>query len=108
MRIGRSIFLGAVFALLLLVGFACYSARSGVLTLPGGMVISVDVMWHALSGAQAAAPDAFVMCLAYGESWPGYIPTAAIFSENFQDSWLWVGPGSEKAIRRAIHEVLRK
>ena len=57
MRIGRSIFLGAVLVLLLLVGFACYSARSGVLTLPGGMVISVDVMWHALSGAQAAAPD---------------------------------------------------
>lgn len=57
MRVGRRILYGAALALLLVVGFACYSARSGVLTLPGGMVISVDVMWHALSGAQAAVPD---------------------------------------------------
>jgi glucose/arabinose dehydrogenase len=46
----------AVIAALFFV-FACYSARTGVLSLPGGMVVSLDVMWHALSGAQVEGVD---------------------------------------------------
>ena len=74
------------------IDFPCVDlGEAQILLFPGESFIGYQLM------AQAAAPDSFVMCLAYGESWPGYIPTAAIFAENFQDSWLWVGPGSEKS-----------
>jgi len=85
------------------IDFPCVDlGEAQILLFPGESFIGYQLM------AQAAAPDSFVMCLAYGESWPGYIPTAAIFAENFKDSWLWVGPGSEKAIRQAIDHVLRR
>jgi len=85
------------------IDFPCIDLGAAqILLFPGESFIGYQLM------AQAAAKNQFVMCLAYGESWPGYIPTAAIFAENFKDSWLWVGPGSEKAIRQAIDDVLRK
>ncbi|MBT7917049.1 MAG: hypothetical protein HN617_05860 [Planctomycetaceae bacterium] len=85
------------------IDFPCVDLGAAqILLFPGESFIGYQLM------AQATAKDKFVMCLAYGEPWPGYIPTAAIFAENFKDSWLWVGPGSEKAIRQAIDNVLRK
>lgn len=85
------------------IDFPCVDLGAAqILLFPGESFIGYQLM------AQAAAENKFVMCLAYGESWPGYIPTAAIFAEHFKDSWLWVGPGSEKAIRQAIDDVLRK
>ena len=56
---------------------------------------------------QEYAGDNFVMCVAYGDAWTGYLPTDATFNENFSDSWLWVGKGSEKQIREAIKKVIR-
>jgi len=57
--------------------------------------------------AQEMAPDSFVMSIGYGECWPGYVPTKAAFDDNFTDSWLWAGPGSEAQIRKALKEVLK-
>ena len=58
--------------------------------------------------AQEYAGENFLMCIAYGDAWTGYLPTDATFAEDFKDSWLWVGPGSEKKIRDAIKKVIRK
>ncbi|MBT6723708.1 MAG: hypothetical protein HOB20_10800 [Planctomycetaceae bacterium] len=57
--------------------------------------------------AQEYAGDNFVMCIAYGDAWTGYLPTDATFEENFSDSWLWVGKGSERQIREAMKKVIR-
>ena len=58
--------------------------------------------------AQEYAPEQFIMCVAYGDAWTGYLPTDATFDENFTDTWLWVGKGSENKIRDAIKKVIRK
>jgi len=57
--------------------------------------------------AQEMAPDSFVVSIAYGECWPGYIPTRAAFGENFHDKWLWVAPGSEARIRKVLEKLLQ-
>jgi hypothetical protein len=56
--------------------------------------------------AQQLKPDSFVVSMGYGECWPGYIPTTAAFVDGFHDKWLWVPPGSEVRIRRAMTAVL--
>ncbi len=56
--------------------------------------------------AQSMRPDSFVVSVGYGECWPGYIPSDAAFADGFHDTWLWVGPGSEKAVRQALKKVL--
>ncbi|MGI9469315.1 MAG: hypothetical protein ACR2OA_19505, partial [Rubripirellula sp.] len=56
--------------------------------------------------AQKIRPGSFVMSIGYGECWPGYIPTDASFDEHFEDSWLWVAPGSEQRLRTALQQVL--
>jgi len=58
--------------------------------------------------AQKMRPDRFVMCLGYGECWPGYIPTESAFDEGFVDQWLWVGRGSQERIEQALEQVLSK
>ncbi len=57
--------------------------------------------------AQRMAPDAFVVSVGYGECWPGYLPTDAAFADGFHDKWLWVPPGSEQRLRRAMEAVLQ-
>ena len=56
--------------------------------------------------AQRMRPDALVMSIGYGESWPGYIPTDEAFQEGFEDHWLWVAPGAEERIRGALQQLL--
>ncbi len=56
--------------------------------------------------AQNMRPDALVMSIAYGECWPGYIPTDDAFREGFDDHWLWIAPGAEQRIRSALGQVL--
>jgi hypothetical protein len=56
--------------------------------------------------AQQLRPDSFVMAIGYGECWTGYIPTEAAFADNFANSWLWVGPGSEPRLNAALRRVL--
>ena len=47
-----------------------------------------------------------VLCVGYGECWPGYIPTPQAFQENFNDVWYWVAPGSDQRIQAALDMVL--
>jgi len=56
--------------------------------------------------AQRMRPDAFVMSIGYGESWPGYIPTDEAFQDGFDDHWLWIAPGAEGRIRGALYQLL--
>jgi len=45
--------------------------------------------------AQAARPDAFVVCAAYGDCGPQYMPYDAVLSEGgLEQRWAMVGPGS--------------
>ncbi len=57
--------------------------------------------------AQAMRPDAMVLTPGYGECAPGYITTDAADADNFEDSWRWVGDGSEAPIRAVLEAVLR-
>jgi hypothetical protein len=56
--------------------------------------------------AQRLCPGAFVVSIGYGECWPGYIPTEAAFRDGFEDKWLWVGPGAEQRITKALTDAL--
>lgn len=56
--------------------------------------------------AQKQRPSSFVISLGYGECWPGYIPSAQGFKDNFEDIWYWVAPGSDKRMKAAIRELL--
>jgi hypothetical protein len=68
---------------------------------PGESFIGYQLM------AQEMAKTEFVMSVAYGECWPGYIPTQSNFDDKFEDTWVWVAPGSEEQIRNALQKVLR-
>jgi hypothetical protein len=57
--------------------------------------------------AQRLRPDSFVLCIGYGECWPGYIPTAAAFADHFRDVWLWVAEDCEPRVQEALAKVLR-
>ena len=71
-----------------------------IVLLPGESFVGYQRM------AQRIRPDSFVMTIGYGECWPGYIPTAPAFDENFGQSWRWVASGSERRIRAALQQVL--
>jgi hypothetical protein len=72
-----------------------------LLSLPGESFVNYQLM------AQRLRPDVPVLCSAYGECWPGYIPTRAAFADGFTDQWLWVAPGAEEAMRSSLISVLR-
>lgn len=71
-----------------------------IVLFPGEAFVGYQLM------AQAMKPDQFVQSIGYGECWPGYIPLATNFEDRFEDTWLWVGPGSEERIREALTRVL--
>lgn len=73
-----------------------------MVSLPGESFVGYQLL------AQRLRPDVPVLCHAYGECWPGYIPTRAAFAEGFTDQWLWVAPGAEEAMRTSLISVLRK
>lgn len=58
--------------------------------------------------AQGMRPDQFVMTAGYGESAPGYIPSAAATAEGFNDahSWCWVAPGAADRMLEAMRRAL--
>ena len=72
-----------------------------LVVLPGEAFVGYQLM------AQAMRPDSAVMCLGYGESWTGYIPTTSAFEEGFGHGWRWVAEGAEPQIRAALHRVLQ-
>ena len=48
-------------------------------------------------------PDSFVLCVGFGECWPGYIPTQAAFEDGFGgESWRWVARMRGAVARRAF------
>jgi len=74
-----------------------------VLLLPGETYVEYQIL------AQTLRPNAFVMAIGYGESAPGYIPTALQVGErdsNLRD-WCWVAPSAERTLRSAIEQGLR-
>ena len=58
--------------------------------------------------AQGMRPDATVMTAGYGESAPGYTPSAAATEDDFNlhHTWLWVDPKIEPLINLAVQKVL--
>ncbi|GAB4157347.1 MAG: hypothetical protein Tsb009_34440 [Planctomycetaceae bacterium] len=83
------------------IDFPCLDFGPAQLVLfPGESFVGYQLM------AQRMNPDKFVMSVGYGECWPGYIPTKKAFDDNFEDKWLWVPPGCEPRIQRALKEVL--
>jgi hypothetical protein len=56
--------------------------------------------------AQKLAPNRFVICIGYGECWPGYIPTSSAFADGFGHSWRWVSDGAPTRMQVALEEVL--
>jgi hypothetical protein len=49
-----------------------------------------------------------VIPVGYGECWTGYLPTESAFRDGFNESWLWVSPGSEDRIRAALSKLFGK
>jgi hypothetical protein len=47
-----------------------------------------------------------VIPVGYGESWTGYVPTDAAFADGFHESWLWVAPGAQTRVERALRKLL--
>ncbi|MBD3674194.1 MAG: hypothetical protein HUJ26_11785 [Planctomycetaceae bacterium] len=79
----------------------CLDLRDAqIILFPGESFVGYQLM------AQEMRPDSFVMCIGYGECWPGYIPTKQAFEENFNHGWRWVGRGSEAILRPAMRKVL--
>lgn len=73
-----------------------------IVLFPGETFVGYQLM------TQALRPDSFIMCIGYGECWPGYIPTKAAFDEQFGHDWRWVAPGSEARMMDAVKRVLTK
>ena len=73
---------------------------AAVVLLPGEVFVG-----HQLR-AQAMRRDSEVLCIGYGECWPGYVPTAAAFDDGFGHDWRWVTRGSEQRISLALREAL--
>jgi hypothetical protein len=83
------------------IDFPCVDFGAAQIVLfPGEAFVGYQLM------AQKMRPESFVLSIGYGECWPGYIPTKSAFDDNFGDSWLWVAPGSEARMRKALEEVL--
>ena len=83
------------------IDFPCIDfGKAQMVLFPGETFVAYQLL------AQKMRPDSFVMSIGYGECWPGYIPSDSNFDEHFEDKWLWVGPGSEQRIRRALETAL--
>ena len=81
--------------------FPCLDlGKAKIVLFPGEAFVAYQLQ------AQKMVPDAFVMSIGYGECWPGYIPAAQGFRDNFSDMWLWVAPGSEKNIAAGLKKIL--
>jgi hypothetical protein len=71
-----------------------------LLLLPGESFVGYQLF------AQRGRPDSSVLTPAYGQCWPGYIPTQAAFGDGFNHDWRWCGPGSDERLREAIGRAL--
>ncbi|MEZ6108756.1 MAG: hypothetical protein R3B96_22405 [Pirellulaceae bacterium] len=76
-----------------------------VLLFPGEAFVGYQQIARDIA-AEESEGERFLFPIGYGESWTGYLPTAAVFADGFTDHWLWVGPGSEAAIRESLRVLL--
>jgi len=84
------------------IDFPCIDfGEAQIVLFPGESFVGYQLM------AQRMRPDSFVVSIGYGECWPGYIPTAAAFRDDFQDKWLWTASGAEERMRAALERVLK-
>ena len=59
--------------------------------------------------AQAAAPNRFVACAAYGDGGPWYIPTAEAYPQGgYAVSVAWCSPDMDPMLRTGISQLLKK
>jgi hypothetical protein len=59
--------------------------------------------------AQAMRPDSLVMTLGFGESAPGYIPTAQAAAEGYDDHYSWIAfPECEATMLAALRAALQR
>jgi hypothetical protein len=72
------------------------------------LLLPAEAFVHYQLAAKALRPDQFILTAGYGESAPGYIPSAAASSEGFNDahSWCWVAPGAEEKMLAAMRVAL--
>lgn len=73
-----------------------------LLLLPGETYVEYQLL------AQRLRPGVFVMALGYGESGPGYIPTARQVTENDGNlrDWCWVAPSAERVLTDGLSHAL--
>ena len=84
------------------IDFPCIDfGTTKLLLFPGEAFVGYQLM------AQQMDSDSFVVSMGYGECWPGYIPLNSHFVDGFHDKWLWVPPGSENRIAKALQMVLK-
>ncbi len=59
---------------------------------------------------QSAAPDAFTMCIGFGECAPGYIPTRQAVQEGFREEhgYCWVDETAEERIVGGMLKLLKR
>lgn len=83
------------------IDFPCVDfGNAQIVLFPGESFVGYQLL------AQKQRPKSFVVSLGYGECWPGYIPTTQGFRDKFRDVWLWVGPGTDRALQRGLDRVL--
>ncbi len=56
--------------------------------------------------AQQMRPESEVICIGYGECWPGYIPSQRACDDKFDNTWMWVSCTAVPKMRAAIETVL--
>ncbi|GIW81578.1 MAG: hypothetical protein KatS3mg105_3385 [Gemmatales bacterium] len=76
--------------------------KAKILLFPGETFVGYQLQ------AQQMFPDSFVLCIGFGECWPGYIPTTQGFQDRFNDAWYWVADDSDKRMTAALKRLLAK
>lgn len=56
--------------------------------------------------AQRISKEVPVVPVGYGECWTGYVPTEDAFRDGFDESWLWVSPGSQRKIESVLNDLM--
>jgi hypothetical protein len=56
--------------------------------------------------AQRISKEVPVVPVGYGECWTGYVPTEDAFRDGFDESWLWVSPGSQRKIESVLNALM--
>lgn len=87
----------------LLAACVAFNRDVVLLSLPGEAFLEYNL------AAQAARPDAFVMCAAYGDCGPQYLSHDAVYEEGgLEERWSMVGPGTFDTVMRVTRELVTR